>query len=94
CGYIKQNSKTDFTDKSLAFVVRDFTSIKQKVIRFFKGRLVIKRDAFEKFERVIEIISQKKHLSYEGMKEILDIAYSMNTKKRKISKEEILGTFN
>lgn len=94
CGYIKQNSKTDFTDKSLAFVVRDFTSIKEKVIPFFKGRLVIKRDAFEKFERVIEIISQKKHLSYEGMKEILDIAYSMNTKKRKISKEEILGTFN
>jgi len=94
CGYIKQNSKTDFTDKSLAFVARDFTGIKQKVIPFFKGRLVIKRDAFEKFERVIEIISQKKHLSYEGMKEILDIAYSMNTKKRKISKEEILGTFN
>jgi hypothetical protein len=27
------------------------------------------------------------------MKEILDIAYSMNTKKRKISKEEILGTY-
>lgn len=94
CGYIKQNSKTDFTDKSLAFVVRDFTSIRQKVIPFFKDRLVIKRDAFEKFERVIEIISQKKHLSYEGMKEILDIAYSMNTKKRKVSKEEILGTFD
>ncbi len=94
CGYIKQNSKTDFTDKSLAFVVRDFTSIKEKVIPFFKDRLVIKRDAFEKFERVIEIISQKKHLSYEGMKEVLDIAYSMNTKKRKVSKEEILGTFN
>lgn len=93
CGYIKQNSKTDFTDKSLAFVVRDFVSIKKKVIPFFKDKLIIKKDAFEKFERIIEIIFQKKHLSYKGMKEILDIAYSMNTKKRRVSKKEILKTY-
>jgi len=49
CGYIKQNSQTDKTDKSLAYVVRDFLSLKKKVIPFFEGKLVIKKEAFEKF---------------------------------------------
>ena len=93
CGYIKLNSQTDFTDKSLAFVVRDFKSIKEKVIPFFKNKFVIKKDTFEKFAKVIQMVSERKHLSYEGMREILDLAYSMNTKKRRVSKEEILKTY-
>lgn len=94
CGYIKQNSKTDFSDKSLAYVVRDLESIQKKVIPFFRNKLVIKRDSFEKFEKVINLVSERKHLTYKGMKEVLDLAYSMNTQKRKVSKEEILETYN
>ncbi|MFZ5933019.1 MAG: LAGLIDADG family homing endonuclease [Patescibacteria group bacterium] len=94
CGYIKENSKTDFSDKSLAYVVRDFESIKEKVIPFFRDRLIIKRDSFEKFERIISLVSQKEHLTYQGMKKILDLAYSMNTQKRRVSKQEILKTYN
>lgn len=93
CGYIKQNSKTDSTDKSLAYVVRDLESIQNKVIPFFDNKLVIKKDAFEKFRKVISSVSQKEHLHYKGMKKILDIAYSMNTRKRKISKKEILKAY-
>jgi hypothetical protein len=93
CGYIKQNSQTDKTDKSLAFVVRDLVSINKKVIPFFNNKLIIKRDAFEKFKKVINIVSQKRHLTYKGMKIIIDIAYSMNTKKRKVKKEVILKAY-
>lgn len=93
CGYIKANSQADRTDKSLAFVVRDLSSIKDKVIPFFDGKLLIKRDAFEKFKKVIDLVKEKKHLEKDGIKEILDIAYSMNTQKRRISKEQILKSY-
>jgi len=93
CGYIKANSRTDKTDKSLAYVVRDLSSLRDKVIPFFDNRLVIKKDAFEKFKQVIRLVNKKKHLTKEGIIEILDIAYLMNTKKRKVSKEQILKSF-
>lgn len=93
CGYIKENSKKDTTDKSLAYVVRDFKSIKELIIPFFNNKLIIKRDAFEKFCRVIDIVDSKNHLTAGGMKEILELAYSMNTGKRKVSKEVILRAY-
>ncbi len=93
CGYVKENSKIDITDKSLAYVVRDFKSIKELIIPFFKDKLIIKKDAFEKFCKVIDIVSCKNHLTAEGMKEILELAYSMNTGKRRVSKELILKAY-
>ena len=93
CGYIKANSKTDKSDRSLAFVVRDLPSIEKKIIPFFEGKLFIKRDAFDKFKRVIKMVSSKGHLNQEGMEKILNIAYSMNTQKRRVSKSEILKAY-
>lgn len=93
CGYIKQNSQTDATDKSLAFVVRDLPSLQNKVVPFFEGKLLIKRQAFEKFKQVLQIVSSKKHLTKEGITEILEIAYSMNTQKRRVTKEIILRSY-
>lgn len=93
CGYIKQNSKTDQTDKSLAYVVRDLLSLRDKVIPFFDGKLFIKKDAFQKFARVITLVDKKKHLTINGMTEILSIAYSMNTRKRRVVMNEILKAY-
>lgn len=93
-GYIKENSKRDTTDKSLAYVVRDFRSLRDVIIPFFEGKLFIKRDAFEKFKEVIELVGEKKHLSLEGISRILDIAYSMNTGKRRVLKELILKSYS
>ncbi|MBI2596481.1 LAGLIDADG family homing endonuclease, partial [Candidatus Daviesbacteria bacterium] len=61
CGYIKQNSQTDITDKSLAYVVRDFPSLRDKVIPFFESKLIIKKDAFQKFKQVLKLVEEKKH---------------------------------
>lgn len=93
CGYIKANDKVGSTDKSLAYVVCDFKGLRDKVIPFFEGRLLIKKDAFDKFKQVIALIDQKKHFTHEGMKEILKIAYSMNTGKRRVLQEEILKAY-
>lgn len=91
CGYVKQNDRKESSDKSLAFVVRDINSLISKVAPFFEGKLIIKRNEFLKFKKIIELMNEKKHLTSGGFKEILDIAYSMNTNKRKIPKEEILS---
>ena len=93
CGYLKPNNQTDPSDKSLAYIVRDLQSLRDKVIPFFEGKLVIKRHAFNKFKRVIEIVDQKEHLTKDGIKRVLDIAYTMNTRKRKVSKDKILKDY-
>ena len=93
CGYIKANSQTDLTDKSLAFVARDLISIRDKVIPFFEGKLFIKRIVFEEFKKIIKIVSAKKHLTRDGMKKVLDISYNMNTGKRRFTKEDILKSY-
>ena len=93
CGYVKQNSQKDMTDKSLAYVVRDLPSLRDKIIPFFEGKLHIKQQTFEKFKRVIEIVADKVHLTKEGITEVLEIAYSMNTQKRRVLKEKILQDY-
>lgn len=93
CGYIKENSQADKIDKSLAFVVRDLQSLQDKVIPFFDNKLIIKKDAFEKFKRVLTFVKGKRHLSKKGIKQILDISYSMNTQKRRFTKREILKSY-
>jgi len=93
CGYIKPNSKSDPTDKSLAYVVRDLPSLRDKVIPFFEGKLVIKRKNFEKFKRVINLVDKGEHLTRAGIEKILDLAYSMNTGRRKIAKGKILKAY-
>ena len=93
CGYLKQNSKTDKTDKSLAFVVRDINDLSEKVIPFFDNKLFIKKENFEKFKKVLEIVKKGEHLSKEGLSRVLDLSYTMNTQKRKFTKEYILKSY-
>ncbi len=90
CGYLKQNSKTDPTDRSLALVVRNFQDLKVRVLPFFRNKLVIKRKSFDTFEKVLFLVEQGKHLNKEGLSAIIDLAYSMNTCKRKLTKKYIL----
>jgi len=93
CGYIKNNSLADETDKSLAYVVRDLPSLRDKVIPFFDGRLRIKAEVFKKFKEIIGIINDGKHLRKDGIQKILDISFTMNTGKRKYTKKEILKSY-
>ncbi len=90
CGYLKSNSKNDPTDKSLALVVRNFSDLKNKVLPFFRGKLIIKRKSFEIFESILKLIDEGRHLEKDGFCKIIDLAYSMNTGKRKLTREFII----
>lgn len=94
CGYVKKNGNLVSKDKSLAYVVRDLNGLVDSIIPFFDNKLIIKRDAFLKFKQVIQLVKDRKHFTYEGMREISAIAYSMNTQKRKVTIEQILQSYN
>ena len=89
-GYIKPNDNKKSSDISLAYVVRDIKSLKEKVIPFFDNKLYIKRKDFLKFKKIIEMIDQEKHKTKQGLIEIVNIAYSMNTGIRRIPKQELI----
>ncbi len=86
CGYVKLNAKPESKDKTLAYVVRDINNLSERVIPFLENKLIIKRGEFERFKKVVELVKNKNHLTKRGFNQIVQIAYSMNTKKRKILK--------
>jgi hypothetical protein len=92
CGYIKYSTPRS-TERTCAYIVRDLKSLSDKLIPFFEGKLHVKLQSFEKFKQVIEMVRAKKHLDPLGMTLILEIAYSMNTKKRKVAKKDILQAY-
>jgi hypothetical protein len=89
CGYIKANDTPNSSDKSLAYVVREIDNLHNIVIPFFDGKLHIKRKSFEHFCQIVAMLYRKEHLNKEGFLKVLDIAYLINTGKRKFSKEHI-----
>lgn len=56
---------------------------------FCDGRLVIKRDALEALEAVLDRIAVGRHLTANGLLEIVGIAYAMNTKTRRVPRATI-----
>lgn len=93
CGYIKSNASTHSSDKSLALVVRNITDLQTLVIPFFSSKLIIKKHDFDCFEKIVQLVSAKKHQTYEGMKIILELSRSMNTGKKKFKDEDILNRY-
>src|SRR5271155_3153344 len=67
-----------------------------KVIPFFDRHSLhtVKKNDFESFKRIVEMMNSEPHLSADDFKEIVSIAYSMNANgsRRRINREEILGT--
>ena len=54
----------------------------------------VKKNDFESFKRIVVMMNSELHLTADGFKEIVSIAYSMNANgsRRRINREEILGT--
>ena len=79
------------------YEVNNFNSIWDNVIPFFKKFQFLsakkKRD-FSKFCQLARLIKDDKHLTKEGVKQILEIRREMNDGgKRKYSEDEILNKF-
>jgi hypothetical protein len=89
CGAISPNAKAGARDKTLKYVVRDLENLSERVIPFCEGRLIIKREAFEGFKNVLTMVRHDDHLTVRGLLEIVDVAYAMNTKTRRVPRAAI-----
>lgn len=89
CGTMRQRK-----DGVWYFEVNNFTAIQENVIPFFNrfGFLSAKKKRdFSKFKKISKIIAEERHLTLEGVEEILQIRKDMNDGgKRKYSDQEIL----
>ena len=92
CGTIKPNHRLSLIDKTFVFVVRDQQDLLSKVVPFFERHPIRsgKRIQFEKFRAVLLMIQKRKHLTRDGLAEIVEIASEMNTRTKRYGKETIL----
>ena len=78
------------------FEVNSLFDLREKVIPFFRIfelRSPSKKNSFETFSQVCEMMSGGQHLTREGIKEILSIRNKMNARpKRRYSEREILDS--
>lgn len=92
CGTMRQRK-----DGIWYFEVNNFKSIVENVIPFFNrfGFLSSKKKRdFSKFKQLAKLMQEGRHLSREGIEEIVDIRRDMNDGgKRRYSDEDILGRF-
>jgi LAGLIDADG endonuclease len=73
----------DHREHLYRYVVRKRSDLLETVIPFFQSHPLrsAKRQNFEKFARCVELVSQDRHLSPQGLIEIAEIAESMNRQK-------------
>ena len=84
CGKVFLNRRTDNHREHLyRFCVRSVADLRETIIPFFRENPLrtAKKEDFEKFVRVLELMEEKKHLNVEGIAEIADIVQTMNRKK-------------
>ena len=75
CGRINKHG-----DYGVDFVVTRFTDIENKIIPFFKNYLIIgvKNNDFKDWCEIAKMVSEKKHLTLEGLEKIKQIKGRMN----------------
>ena len=86
CGNIcKSKEKGEYGHKEplYRYAVRSIRELNEKVIPFFaKYRLksASKKEDFKKFAKILRMMKKRKHLKYEGLVTIAQIAQTMNRK--------------
>jgi hypothetical protein len=84
CGRIYRNRRRDnHREDLLRFNVYRFQDLRTKIVPFFQENPLrtSKRENFEKFVRIIELMELRWHLSVPGIMEIAEIQQTMNHRK-------------
>ena len=92
CGIIKRNAPVNSRDKTFVYVVKRHNELYEKVLPFFE-RFPLrseKNQEFLKFAEVVRLMLYKEHLTSNGLKKILEIAFSMNGRKYRKNRLENL----
>ena len=86
CGRIFVNRRHDNHKENLyRFCVRSFIDLKEKIVPFFRENKLqtAKSQDFETFAKIIDLMNEREHLSEVGIKKIIGLAKTMNSRKRK-----------
>ena len=86
CGNIFINRRYDnHTEDLYRFCIRSLKDLNGKVIPFFKEHKLqtTKHLQFQRFAKIMELIRDKKHLTFDGVYKIAKIAGLMNVKKNR-----------
>ncbi len=87
CGNIFIKTQRQSQRAALSLLCSSIADLKEKIIPFFRENHLrtAKRDDFEKFARVLELIGERKHLNSEGIMEIARIAQTINRRNHPYS---------
>lgn len=80
CGLFNYHSGKSKSGSGV-FIVRKFENISDIILPFFKVHMIegIKREDFEDWSRVAELVKSKAHLTEKGLEKIREIKLGMNT---------------
>jgi hypothetical protein len=84
CGKVYANPRYDnHREHMYRYVVRRFDDLRDVIVPFFREHPLrtSKRDNFDKFAMIIELMSLRRHLSVPGITEIAGIVQTMNHRK-------------
>ncbi len=84
CGKVYRNRRHDNHREDLfRYCVQRFDDLRTKIVPFFRENPLrtSKRENFEKFATVIELMQLRRHLTVPGIIEIAEIAQTMNHRK-------------
>jgi len=78
-------------NESVILKIRDFKALTEEVIPHFNKYPLVtqKRADFLLFEKVVALIAEKKHLTYEGMREIVGLKHATG----KVLPAELVASF-
>jgi hypothetical protein len=84
CGRVYRNRRHDNHREDLfRYCVQRYGDLRGVIVPFFREHPLrtSKRNNFEKFARIIELMACRRHLSSDGIIEIAEIAQTMNHRK-------------
>lgn len=84
CGRVYRNRRHDNHREDLfRYCVQRFDDLRTNIVPFFEENPLrtSKRENFEKFARIIELMEIRRHLTIPGIVEIAEIAQTMNHRK-------------
>lgn len=85
CGRIYRNHRHDnHTEDIFRYCVRKISDLDEKIVPFFKMNPLktSKRNDFEKFAEIIEMMKAKKQLTFKGLELIANVIQGMNSRRK------------
>jgi len=85
CGKIHINNRKDNHNEALyRYCVRPVMDLRETIVPFFRENPLrtAKRQSFQVFSEILEMMKEKKHLTIEGLHEIANLAWQINLQKK------------